>query len=257
MSYTHSLLFVSMFLFACNENNTALNIEAEAEKIDTDTIITPDTFIYPDQLNLDFLMGRFEPSAHERFVRIDDSHTNKSNIYLDREVYNAFLRMHNDALKAGFRLIIVSATRNFHYQKRIWDYKWSGLPQSMSDEDKTLKILEYSSMPGSSRHHWGTDIDLNVLDNSYYDEGEGKRIYDWLKENAHNYGFCQPYTAGRETGYHEEKWHWSYLPLSSIYTRYALEFMKDIYIEGFRGAEFAPQLNITENYILSIDEYCL
>lgn len=250
------LLFFSVFLLACNENVISEDTNKEAEQTETETIPEPLASAYPEYLDLDFLMGRFEPTLHERFVRIDDQHTNKTDIYLDKEAYSAFLRMHNDALKAGFRLVIVSATRDFYYQKRIWDYKWSGLSQSMSDEEKTIKILEFSSMPGSSRHHWGTDIDLNVLDNSYYDEGEGRRIYDWLKENAHNYGFCQPYTEGRDKGYNEEKWHWSYLPLSSVYTRYAQEFMKDDYLEGFRGAEFARKLGVTENYILGIDVYC-
>jgi LAS superfamily LD-carboxypeptidase LdcB len=252
-----SFLFFSFFLFTCNDGINSANTSNETELRDADTIPLVTTFSYPEYLDLDFLMGRFDPAIHERFGRIDDKHTNKTNIYLDREVYNAFLRMHNDALKAGFRLMIVSATRDFYYQKRIWDYKWSGQPESLSDEEKAVKILEYSSMPGSSRHHWGTDIDLNVLDNSYYEKGEGKRIYDWLKENAHNYGFCQPYTAGREKGYQEEKWHWTYLPLSSIYTKYAQEHMKDEYLEGFHGAEFASKIGITENFILSIDEHCL
>lgn len=211
---------------------------------------------YPDYLNLNFLMGKFEPSGHERFVRIEDKYTNKTNIYLDKKAYKAFLRMYKDAYKAGFRLVIISATRNFEYQKRVWDYKWSKITDSLSTKDKVTSILEYSSMPGSSRHHWGTEMDLNVLENSYYDEGEGKKIYDWLKANAHKYGFCKPYTAGRNKGYNEEKWHWSYKPLSSVYLKYAKENMKDEYINGFRGAEFAKEFKITQNYILGVSEEC-
>ncbi len=74
-------------------------------------------------------------------------------------------------------------------------------------------------MPGTSRHHWGTDFDLNNLTNSYFSRGEGKVIYAWLKKNAGKYGFCQPYTAGREEGYNEERWHWSYIPLARIFLR--------------------------------------
>jgi LAS superfamily LD-carboxypeptidase LdcB len=75
-------------------------------------------------------------------------------------------------------------------------------------------ILKYSSMPGTSRHHWGTEVDLNVLANSYYTAGEGKVLYQWLRDNAGRYGFCQPYTKGRKGGYDEEMWHWSYVPLA-------------------------------------------
>jgi LAS superfamily LD-carboxypeptidase LdcB len=211
---------------------------------------------YPDHLNIDFIMGKFDPSSHDRFVRIEDKYTNKTNIYLDKKAYKAFLRMYRDAYKEGFRLVIISATRNFEYQKRIWDNKWSNLSDTLSEKKKAMKILEFSSMPGSSRHHWGTEMDLNVLENRYYEEGDGKKIYDWLKTNAHKYGFCKPYTAGRDKGYNEEKWHWSYKPLSSIYLKYAKENMKDEFISGFKGAEFANELKITQNYILGVSEDC-
>ncbi|NJK84501.1 MAG: M15 family metallopeptidase [Saprospiraceae bacterium] len=42
-------------------------------------------------------------------------------------------------------------------------------------QERALKILKYSSMPGTSRHHWGTDIDLNSFSNSYFEQGEGKK----------------------------------------------------------------------------------
>ncbi len=64
-------------------------------------------------------------------------------------------------------------------------------------------------MPGA-RHHWGTDFDLNALNNAYFNTKDGKRIYDWLTQHAAEFGFCQPYTAkggpdGRPIGYEEEK----------------------------------------------------
>jgi LAS superfamily LD-carboxypeptidase LdcB len=79
---------------------------------------------------------------------------------------------------------------------------------------RAKEILKYSSMPGTSRHHWGTDFDINKLTNSYYESGDGKIILDWLTAHASHYGFARPYTAGRSGGYQEERWHWSYLPLS-------------------------------------------
>ena len=49
-------------------------------------------------------------------------------------------------------------------------------------------------MPSTSRHHWGTDIDLNSLNNSYFSSGKGLKEYDWLTTNANHYGFYQVYT---------------------------------------------------------------
>jgi len=122
--------------------------------------------------------------------------------------------------------------------------------------NRALDILKFSSMPGTSRHHWGTEVDLNVLENKYYDNGEGKKIFDWMTEHAHSYGFYRPYTAGRTIGYNEEKWHWSYLPVSRIYTNFAKEYMKDRYISGFLGSETAVKISITKNYILGINPEC-
>ena len=76
--------------------------------------------------------------------------------------------------------------------------------------ERARMILTYSSMPGTSRHHWGTDMDLNKDNNGYFATGEGLKVYEWLQAHAHEYGFCQPYTPkgpNRPEGYNEEKWH--------------------------------------------------
>ena len=38
-------------------------------------------------------------------------------------------------------------------------------------------------MPSTSRHHWGTDLDLNNLNNSYFTSGKGKKIYKGSEKN--------------------------------------------------------------------------
>ena len=61
--------------------------------------------------------------------------------------------------------------------------------------DKAIDILTYSSMPGTSRHHWGTDIDFNSLENSYFDAGDGLKVYEFLKRCGEELGFMQVYTS--------------------------------------------------------------
>jgi len=97
------------------------------------------------------------------------------------------------------------------------------------------------------------------LVNSYFAKGEGKKVYDWLTANAATYGFCQPYTPkgdARPNGYEEEKWHWSYLPVATQLTDYAVANLKDTDIAGFAGAEAAPRIGILENYVLGINQAC-
>lgn len=255
-----NLIFV-LIIIVISCQNTINNKQTEKSKSEvinnnSNTNIN-NALDYPDYLNIDFITGNFDPSVHSQFIRVEDKYTDKTNIYIDRETYKAFKKMYLDAYKAGFRLVIVSAARNFDYQKRVWNYKWSKLSDRLTDLEKTKNILEYSSMPGTSRHHWGTEVDLNVLENNYYEHGDGRKILDWLKTNAKTYGFCQPYTSGREKGFKEERWHWSYFPLSKIYFKYISENMKDGYIKGFNGAEFAKDLNITKDYMLSINQDCV
>lgn len=123
----------------------------------------------------------------------------------------------------------ISAFRSYSDQKGIWDNKFTGQRkmkksvEGKSPEEKVKIILEYSSAPATSRHHWGTDIDINALDNSYFEEnGEGAVLYKWLQANAEKYGFCQPYTPYHERnnqGYFQENWHWSYAPVSQKLVR--------------------------------------
>jgi zinc D-Ala-D-Ala carboxypeptidase len=209
----------------------------------------------PQTVTADYLMGKFDPATHADFVAIDKKYASKPDMCLRKETYEAFLKMAKAAEKDSIKLIILSATRNFDYQKNIWETKWKNLKDATA-EARAKKILEYSAMPGASRHHWGTDIDLNNLSNPFFEKNGGKKIYDWLQKNAATYGFCQPYTAGRPTGYKEEKWHWTYMPLSKDFTSIAGKYLKNEMITGFSGSETAVKLDIVNNYILGINQSC-
>jgi zinc D-Ala-D-Ala carboxypeptidase len=213
------------------------------------------------QVDKNYLLGKFDPSTHADFVKLADEHTRGSGrgAYLRKETYAAFVKMSDAARKEGVELTIISATRNFDSQKRIWENKWNGKVQvegkdltTVTDlKERARLILLYSSMPSTSRHHWGTDMDLNALENSYFDSGEGLKIYTWLKAHAAEFGFCQPYTAkdsGR-TGYEEERWHWSYLPLSGEFLN---QYKKEVSykdISGFKGSTVAKSMDVIKNYV--------
>lgn len=217
----------------------------------------------------DYLMGRFSPARHPDFVPVARQYADREGMYLHRAAYDAFLKMRAAAAEEGITMTIRSATRNFDYQKGIWEAKWHGRRKIEDGKDasraypqpraRALKILEYSSMPGTSRHHWGTDMDFNSFSNAYFETGEGLRLYTWMQQHAATYGFCRPYTAkgaDRPNGYNEEKWHWSYTPLSRPLTALAAEVLRDEMIEGFDGAEVATEIGVVQKYVLGIAEDC-
>ncbi len=220
-------------------------------------------------ISIDYLMGKFDPKKHVDFTKVDPKYASKASFYLQKETYEAFQKMHHAAKKEGINLKIISATRPFIHQKNIWEAKWNGTRkiegQDISKtiknlERRALKILEYSSMPGTSRHHWGTDIDINALTNEYFEKGNGLKEYEWLKNNASRFGFCQPYSekgVNRPNGYNEEKWHWSFLPVARKLTEQYKIRVKDVSISGFDGAETAKKIEIVKNYVLGINTECL
>ncbi len=215
-----------------------------------------------------WLLGKINYKKDPRFLLLKKPYTRRTNIYLHRKTYNAFITMHKAAQKENISLEILSGGRNFWHQKKIWEAKWNGqthvngkalnltLPNPLK---RAKKILQYSSMPATSRHHWGTDIDINALNNAYFKNKRGKKVYLWLKKNAKYFGFCQVYTQKDKqyrSGYEEERWHWSYLPLAKLLLQ---EYSKQVSyknLQGFSGANIASSLDIIQDYVKGIDDRC-
>jgi hypothetical protein len=85
--------------------------------------------------------------------------------------------------------------------------------------------MEFSAIPGTSRHHWGTEVDLidlyrpvleKPLEQSEFTTGGNfDKLYQWLQEHANEYGFYEIYDNNpARKGFHFEPWHYSFLPLA-------------------------------------------
>lgn len=215
-----------------------------------------------------YLLGKFNPKDDTLFAVIPAKYSGKSDVqYYRKEALQAFVAMADSAAKQGITLKIVSATRNFYAQKSIWEAKWNGTRADWKDVktkypnplDRAKAILRYSSMPSTSRHHWGTDIDINSVEPAYFNQPKGKAEYEWLVKNAPSFGFCQPYTvknAKRPNGYEEEKWHWSYSPIAKKYTNQYPKLIIYPDINDFEGSTLAQQLNVIEHYVLGVNGEC-
>ena len=104
-------------------------------------------------------------------------------------------------------------------------------------------------MPGTSRHHWETDVDINSLELAYWESEEGVKVYNWLVENGSKFGFFQPFKHSENMGYLEEKWHWSYSPLANYYYDAYLKLIDYKDIKGFKGAYLAEELDVINRWI--------
>ncbi len=260
--YTLKLILLGILLFLFLSPIQTYKKLDEAQVVENERILREELKIY--------LTGRFNQTTHKDFIKVSNSYLiGGSNMYLRKETYDAFKKMHDAAKKDGVTLLLASATRNFEYQKMLWDNKWTGrtfvdggnLSVTIPNElERFKKILEYSAAPSTSRHHWGTDIDINGASPEYFETETGKKVYSWLNRNAMDYGFCQTYNekgGDRTSGYNEEKWHWSYLPLAKDFTQKYKEIVTESDIYGFMGEEQVQNLNLIEDYVLSINPECL
>ncbi len=204
-----------------------------------------------------FLMGKYDYRHDTSFVKVPAAYS-KNTVYLQRRTYEAFDRMREAAAKDGVKLVILSGTRSFYDQACKWEGKWKSPKFSGIAEphEKVTQLLRWWSMPGTSRHHWGTDVDLTNLNISWYTTPAGKKMYEWMQKNAFKYGFVQPFTANRSTGYQEEKWHWSYVPLAKTYLDAYVRNITYADLTGCKGTSVAKDLRIIERWVQGINPEC-
>jgi len=152
-----------------------------------------------------------------------NTYTSKMHVKAKR----AFLDMKAAAAEDNINIEIVSAYRSFERQKEIFERKYLRFTkQGLSPKDAISKIIEYSTIPGTSRHHWGTDIDIiqtntgprpaSVLqEKHFYGNGQFCDMKVWLTLHASSFGFYEVYTNhAQRKGFSHEPWHFSYAPVS-------------------------------------------
>ena len=109
-------------------------------------------------------------------------------------------------------------------------------------------ILTYSSMPGSSRHHWGTDVDLYGLGRSAFESGGQANRMACARVNIR----LREVTPGFDrTGY--LRTHWSYVPLSRPFLKAYLDSVSSSF-SSFLGSEQAGSVNIINHYVAGVGD---
>ena len=150
---------------------------------------------------------------------------------LQLEAHLAFLNMQKEAQKSDVVIKIVSSYRSFKHQNEIWERKFKKYnSQGMTPKTTINKIIEYSTIPGTSRHHWGTEIDIIdanahqpkylLAPSNFESDGPFGALKQWMNINANTFGFYLVYTnLPKRKGFKYEPWHYSYKPLSTNYLR--------------------------------------
>lgn len=160
---------------------------------------------------------------------------------LQAEAALAFEALQEDASEAGFELAIASSFRSFARQCAIWNDKANGrrpvhdddgqsvMLAELSPNERIHAIMRFSALPGTSRHHWGSDLDVfdaGALSPGYQLQltpaevapgGMFDPLHRWLDESMtadRSHGFFRPYNVDRG-GVAPERWHLSYAPIAT------------------------------------------
>lgn len=124
--------------------------------------------------------------------------------YLRIKAKQAFESMAKDIEKINLKIIAVSTYRSYEYQEKLFNNYV---------KEKGLKYANRcSAKAGYSEHQTGLAVDI-ANKNLDYDNFDKTNEFNWVKDNAHKYGFIMRYPENKEdiTGYKYEPWHYRYV----------------------------------------------
>lgn len=167
-----------------------VNVHADNEFYSLD--LKSDTTFNNMLVNKYYYLGEYEP---ENLVAVKNWYA-YGNQKLDKDTYEAFINMFNDAKKENLTIIINQGYRSY------------------STQEETYKKYDdnYAARAGYSEHQTGLAIDV-ISPNSDGDNFDASLEYTWLINNSYKYGFILRYPKGKKdiTGYAYESWHFRYL----------------------------------------------
>lgn len=200
---------------------------------------------------------------------------------IHRDVVAPLRALRAAAAREGLDLIPVSGFRDFDRQLAIWNGKCRGERELLDPRGRPLaaaglgeaelvaSILHWSALPGASRHHWGTEIDVidaaawpagtavPLVPEAYAPGGPFAALNLWLDHNAVAFGFYRPYATQRG-GVQPEPWHLSYAPISvPALEQFTLDMLQEAVASA--GMDLAAVVgaalpSIWERYVVNVDE---
>lgn len=196
---------------------------------------------------------------------------------LHREVVSPFLTLRAAAAADGIDLMAVSSFRDFDRQLGIWNGKFRGERQlpardgqpldvaGLTAAERVQAILWWSALPGTSRHHWGTDFDvvdaaamppgyqLRLVPAEYLPGGPFQRLTTWLDTRMHEFGFFRPYATDRG-GVSPEPWHLSHARVAAAAAeQFSLQGLHEVLAAADIEGKAEVLASLAANYSLYVE----
>jgi len=163
------------------------------------------------------------------------------NFQIHQDIIEPLIEFCSMTFQQGLPIALISGFRNYQKQAQIWDDKVSGkrpildksgipITKFDTEEEKFIAIAKWSAIPGLSRHHWGTDIDIfdanrlreghsiKLIEDEFKKGGPCEKLAYWLNTNLHKTSFYRPYLNTSKqneiVAINPEPWHISFKPIA-------------------------------------------
>lgn len=201
----------------------------------------PEMIVTPTGVELDANFGRlllingenplpddYDTKVREYLVEIDPKYRNNNYVtQIHSDVYPYITAMVAAAQAEGVDLRVWSPFRSYAIQNDLFQKQVNRVG---GDEEKAATVV---ARPGTSEHNTGLCADFNMAGDAF----EQTEMFDWMCENAEDYGFILRYPKDKQsvTGVIYESWHWRFVGINNA---------KEINQLGVTLEEFIEMKNI-------------
>ena len=255
------------------QKRNGLSADGQAGALTLEKLYAEDAAAAPEHVLTDVLEGElpmlvnkkqtvdenFEPADLVLLSEVLDSKLVKikyKDTKLVREAAEALEKMLEAAKAAGVKKWQISAGyRTWEDQNKMLNSKTDSYLKKHKDWSRRKArnaALRTVAEPGSSEHHLGLAVDINVPNTSAF---KGTKQQKWLHAHCWEYGFIVRYTADKEkiTGFAAEEWHIRYVGVEHAMKMKELGLCLEEYIEWMESGYIkSSETEITE--ILLDDE---
>lgn len=129
---------------------------------------------------------------------------------IDERIYPSLQEMFDDMRAQGVYPTVVSGYRSYDEQRVLLEEKFLAYRGEGYNKSRAKELaLQWVALPGTSEHQLGIAVDINPD----YSVSDGEGVYEWLRDNAHKYGFIKRYPENKShiTGINNEPWHYRYV----------------------------------------------
>lgn len=166
----------------------------------------------------------YDTEVRQYLVEIDKQYRNNDYVtQIHKDIYPYITAMVANAQKDGVDLRVWSPFRSYAIQNDLFQKQ---VARVGGDEDKAATVV---ARPGTSEHNTGLCADFNMASDAFEDTA----MYEWMVENAEDYGFIMRYSAEKQsiTGVIHESWHWRFVGINAAKEINELGMCLEEYVE--------------------------